>query len=63
MLTLFYSNMIAKNYRIYRIFNNIFITRTVITDLQLIKTTTIVVSLDMVIAFFFVGYVCQEYLP
>lgn len=40
--------MIAKNYRIYRIFNNIFITRTVITDAQLIKTTSIVVAADMV---------------
>lgn len=42
------SNMIAKNYRIYRIFNNIFITRTVITDMQLVKTTSVVVSIDMV---------------
>ncbi|CDS09047.1 hypothetical protein LRAMOSA10407 [Lichtheimia ramosa] len=42
-------NMIAKNYRIYRIFNNIFITRTVITDAQLIKTTSIVVAADMII--------------
>ncbi|KAI7869578.1 7 transmembrane sweet-taste receptor of 3 GCPR-domain-containing protein [Spinellus fusiger] len=42
-------NMIAKNYRIYRIFNNIFITRTVITDLQLVKTVSVIVGLDMII--------------
>ncbi|OAD71510.1 hypothetical protein PHYBLDRAFT_187578 [Phycomyces blakesleeanus NRRL 1555(-)] len=42
-------NMIAKNYRIYRIFNNIFISRTVITDLQLIKTVSVVVGIDMII--------------
>ncbi|SAM05514.1 hypothetical protein [Absidia glauca] len=43
------SNMIAKNYRIYRIFNNVFISRTVITDLQLIKSVTFMVGLDMII--------------
>ncbi|CAO3611813.1 unnamed protein product [Cunninghamella echinulata] len=42
-------NMIAKNYRIYRIFNNVFITRNVITDLQLVKSTSIVVVTAMVI--------------
>jgi hypothetical protein len=41
--------MIAKNYRIYRIFNNVFITRNVITDWQLIKSTSMVVVVDMVI--------------
>ncbi|CAO3599540.1 unnamed protein product [Absidia cylindrospora] len=42
-------NMIAKNYRIYRIFNNVFITRNVITDWQLIKSTSMVVVVDMII--------------
>ncbi|KAI8089914.1 uncharacterized protein BX664DRAFT_144452 [Halteromyces radiatus] len=45
----FSRNMIAKNYRIYRIFNNVFITRNVITDWQLIKSTSMVVVTDMVI--------------
>ncbi|KAI8376578.1 uncharacterized protein BYT42DRAFT_605670 [Radiomyces spectabilis] len=43
------SNLIAKNYRIYRIFNNVYITRTVITDSQLIRTVSLVVGVDMVI--------------
>lgn len=34
-----YRNLIAKNYRIYRIFNNIFVTRTVVTDWQLLKVS------------------------
>ncbi|KAI9486341.1 MAG: periplasmic binding protein-like I [Benjaminiella poitrasii] len=32
-------NLIAKNYRIYRIFNNIFITKTAVTDIQLLKVS------------------------
>lgn len=40
--------MIAKNYRIYRIFNNIFITRNVITDKHLIKTVAILIGIEMV---------------
>jgi 7 transmembrane sweet-taste receptor of 3 GCPR len=42
------SNMVAKNFRIYRIFNNIFITRTVITDFQLIKASSIIITVSMV---------------
>ncbi|CAO3660737.1 hypothetical protein G6F70_007165 [Rhizopus microsporus] len=42
-------NMIAKNYRIYRIFNNIFITRNVITDTHLIRSVVAIVGLDMII--------------
>ncbi|KAI8098409.1 7 transmembrane sweet-taste receptor of 3 GCPR-domain-containing protein [Gilbertella persicaria] len=42
-------NMIAKNYRIYRIFNNIFITRNVITDSHLIRTVFVLVGLDVII--------------
>ncbi|KAI8984559.1 hypothetical protein BDF20DRAFT_396352 [Mycotypha africana] len=42
------ANMIAKNYRIYRIFNNIFITSNVITDVQLIRTVVALVGLEMV---------------
>ena len=41
--------MIAKNYRIYRIFNNIFITRNVITDNHLIQTVVGLVGIEMVI--------------
>ncbi|KAI8083134.1 7 transmembrane sweet-taste receptor of 3 GCPR-domain-containing protein [Halteromyces radiatus] len=48
-LLLVLSNMIAKNYRIYRIFNNIFISRTVITDLQLIKSVTVMMGIDLII--------------
>ncbi|CAO3633113.1 unnamed protein product [Cunninghamella blakesleeana] len=43
------SNMIAKNYRIYRIFNNVFITKTVIKDVQLIKSVTVMVGIDMIL--------------
>ncbi|KAG2171444.1 hypothetical protein INT43_009105, partial [Umbelopsis isabellina] len=43
-------NMVAKNFRIYRIFNNIFITRTVITDIQLIKASGGIVAASMLIA-------------
>ncbi|CAM0138971.1 unnamed protein product [Umbelopsis sp. WA50703] len=42
-------NMVAKNFRIYRIFNNIFITRTVITDVQLIKASGGIVAASMLI--------------
>ncbi len=41
--------MIAKNYRIYRIFNNIFITRNVITDNHLIQTVAALVGVEMII--------------
>jgi hypothetical protein len=41
--------MIAKNYRIYRIFNNIFITRSIITDAHLIRSVVAIVGIDMVI--------------
>ncbi|KAI9289069.1 hypothetical protein BC943DRAFT_128114 [Umbelopsis sp. AD052] len=41
--------MVAKNFRIYRIFNNIFITRTVITDFQLIKASSIIITVSMAI--------------
>lgn len=41
--------MIAKNYRIYRIFNNIFITRSIITDAHLIRSVVVIVGIDMVI--------------
>ncbi|CEP13767.1 hypothetical protein [Parasitella parasitica] len=37
--SLILGNLIAKNYRIYRIFNNIFITRTVVTDVQLLRVS------------------------
>ena len=40
--------MIAKNYRIYRIFNNIFITRNVITDNYLIRTVAGLVGIEAV---------------
>ncbi|KAI9497751.1 hypothetical protein BDB00DRAFT_936177 [Zychaea mexicana] len=36
-LALILANLIAKNYRIYRIFNNVFVTKTVVTDWQLLK--------------------------
>lgn len=42
-------NMIAKNYRIYRIFNNIFITRNIMTDAHLIRSVAIVISIDVII--------------
>lgn len=44
--------MIAKNYRIYRIFNNIFITRNVITDNHLLQTVAGLIGLEMVSPFF-----------
>ncbi|CAO3599299.1 unnamed protein product [Absidia cylindrospora] len=43
------SNMIAKNYRIYRIFNNVFMKGMAITDLQLIKSVTVMMGFDMII--------------
>ncbi|KAI9487658.1 MAG: 7 transmembrane sweet-taste receptor of 3 GCPR-domain-containing protein [Benjaminiella poitrasii] len=42
-------NMIAKNYRIYRIFNNIFITRNVITDTHLIRTVVGLIGVEVII--------------
>ncbi|GAA5809575.1 hypothetical protein MFLAVUS_002986 [Mucor flavus] len=42
-------NMIAKNYRIYRIFNNIFITKNVITDNHLLQTVAGLIGLEMII--------------
>jgi hypothetical protein len=41
-------NMIAKNYRIFRIFNNIFITRTIVTDIQLLKASATILILQAV---------------
>lgn len=43
--------MIAKNYRIYRIFNNIFITKNVITDNHLLQTVAGLIGLEMVSPF------------
>ncbi|CEP09881.1 hypothetical protein [Parasitella parasitica] len=42
-------NLIAKNYRIYRIFNNIFISRTVLTDFKLMKSLSFIIVVDMAI--------------
>ncbi|KAK4518242.1 choline phosphate cytidylyltransferase [Mucor velutinosus] len=42
-------NLIAKNYRIYRIFNNIFISRTVLTDFKLMKLLSVVISVNMAV--------------
>ncbi|KAF7729898.1 hypothetical protein EC973_003632 [Apophysomyces ossiformis] len=42
-------NLIAKNYRVYRIFNNIFITRTVVRDFQLLKVSGGILAFDAVI--------------
>lgn len=50
--------MIAKNYRIYRIFNNIFITRNVITDNHLLQTVAGLVGIEMVSL---VVYVLSKY--
>ncbi|KAI8644802.1 hypothetical protein BD408DRAFT_430233, partial [Parasitella parasitica] len=54
-------NMIAKNYRIYRIFNNIFITRNVITDTHLIQTVLGLVGIELVILV--VGLIVTKPLP
>lgn len=53
--------MIAKNYRIYRIFNNIFITRNVITDNHLLKTVCALVGVEMIILV--VGLVVAKPVP
>ncbi|KAI8376579.1 uncharacterized protein BYT42DRAFT_534211 [Radiomyces spectabilis] len=47
--SLILGNLIAKNYRIYRIFNNIFITRTVVTDFQLLKVSGGILLVDVII--------------
>ncbi|KAL4206055.1 periplasmic binding protein-like I [Rhizopus microsporus] len=47
--SLILGNLIAKNYRIYRIFNNIFITRTVVTDAQLLKVSGAIVTITVII--------------
>ncbi|KAI9264650.1 periplasmic binding protein-like I, partial [Helicostylum pulchrum] len=54
-------NLIAKNYRIYRIFNNIFISRKVITDSKLMGSTSIIVIIDMVILI--IGLVVTQPVP
>ncbi|ORY91838.1 7 transmembrane sweet-taste receptor of 3 GCPR-domain-containing protein [Syncephalastrum racemosum] len=48
-LSLVLANLIAKNYRIYRIFNNIFITRTVVTDLQLLKVSGSMIFVETIL--------------
>lgn len=40
--------MVTKNYRIFRIFNNIFITRTIVTDLQLLKASAVIIVVQAV---------------
>ncbi|KAJ2961929.1 hypothetical protein NQZ79_g2877 [Umbelopsis isabellina] len=40
-------NMVVKNFRIFRIFNNIFITRTIVTDGQLFKASASMVVIDI----------------
>lgn len=47
--SLILGNLIAKNYRIYRIFNNIFITRTVVTDVQLLKVSGSIVAANAIV--------------
>ncbi|KAL0135191.1 periplasmic binding protein-like I [Mucor lusitanicus] len=42
-------NLIAKNYRIYRIFNNIFISRTVLTDFKLMRSLSFVIVVNMAV--------------
>ncbi|KAI8640132.1 hypothetical protein BD408DRAFT_445435 [Parasitella parasitica] len=42
-------NLIAKNYRIYRIFNNIFISRTVLTDFKLMKSVSFIIVVNMTV--------------
>ncbi|KAI7907470.1 7 transmembrane sweet-taste receptor of 3 GCPR-domain-containing protein [Cokeromyces recurvatus] len=54
-------NMIAKNYRIYHIFNNIFITRNVITDMHLIKTVVALIGVEMMILI--VGLIVSKPIP
>ncbi|KAI9251238.1 hypothetical protein BY458DRAFT_562568 [Sporodiniella umbellata] len=41
--------MIAKNYRIYRIFNNIFITKNIMTDAHLVRSVAVVISINLII--------------
>ncbi|KAI8989373.1 hypothetical protein BDB01DRAFT_537810 [Pilobolus umbonatus] len=47
--SLILGNLIAKNYRIYRIFNNIFITRTIVTDIQLLKVSGTIIGINAII--------------
>ncbi|KAL7317119.1 hypothetical protein PS15m_003516 [Mucor circinelloides] len=42
-------NLIAKNYRIYRIFNNIFISSTALTDFKLMKSLSFVIVVNMTV--------------
>ncbi|ORZ15701.1 7 transmembrane sweet-taste receptor of 3 GCPR-domain-containing protein [Absidia repens] len=41
-------NLIAKNYRIYHVFNNIFITRTLVENRQLLKVSGSIMLIEMV---------------
>ncbi|KAI9313079.1 7 transmembrane sweet-taste receptor of 3 GCPR-domain-containing protein [Dichotomocladium elegans] len=43
------ANLIAKNYRIYRIFNNIFITKTVVTDMHLLRVSGTIVLIELTV--------------
>ncbi|KAI7872294.1 7 transmembrane sweet-taste receptor of 3 GCPR-domain-containing protein [Spinellus fusiger] len=53
--SLILGNLIAKNYRVYRIFNNIFITRTVVTDLQLLKVSGGILAVDIILLSFWLS--------
>ncbi|EPB88722.1 hypothetical protein HMPREF1544_04481 [Mucor circinelloides 1006PhL] len=63
--SLILGNLIAKNYRIYRIFNNIFITRTVVTDVQLLKVSGSIfaTTCTILIAWFASGKVSTVNVP
>ncbi|KAL1924849.1 uncharacterized protein VTP21DRAFT_4503 [Calcarisporiella thermophila] len=43
------SNIVAKNFRVYRIFNNVFVERTVIRDGQLVKIAGAICAGDMLL--------------
>ncbi|KAI8097086.1 uncharacterized protein BX664DRAFT_256966, partial [Halteromyces radiatus] len=45
----FIRNLIAKNYRIYRVFNNIFITRTLVRNSDLLKVSGSILLLETII--------------
>ncbi|KAH8549800.1 7 transmembrane sweet-taste receptor of 3 GCPR-domain-containing protein [Umbelopsis sp. PMI_123] len=48
-------NMVTKNYRIFRIFNNIFITRTIVTDTQLLKASAVIIVVQAAMLAFWLG--------
>ncbi|KAI8145338.1 periplasmic binding protein-like I [Fennellomyces sp. T-0311] len=54
-LALVLANLIAKNYRIYRIFNNVFVTKTVVTDVQLLKFSG---GILVVVVTLLIGWLC-----